>query len=119
MRLLRLAIAIVDSVMTQWIAPTKMSKEIAHGLQWLQRQSEFDRDHRAIMLACSREKYLWTSYSTLAKRSGLDSEVLEKELKYLCQCGVLYIYVSEEEDLRRVLFALRERVEQQEEGFEH
>ena len=69
--------------MTQWIAPTKMSKEIAHGLQWLQRQSEFDRDHRAIMLACSREKYLWTSYSTLAKRSGLDSEVLEKELKYL------------------------------------
>ena len=91
-------------------------KDIAHGLQWLKRQSEFDRDHQAIMLACSRAKYLWTSYSVIEKRSGLGPQELHDTLHYLCKIGILFIYITEDKP-RRVFFALRERVEEQGEGY--
>lgn len=91
-------------------------KDLAHGLQWLKRQSEFDRDHQVIMLACSREKYLWTSYSLIEKRAGLGDQDLHDTLHYLCKIGILYIYISEDKP-RRVFFALRERVEESNEGF--
>ena len=102
-----------DSVMTPPpTAPMKMNREdIAQGLQWMKRPTEFDRDHMAIMLTCSREQYLWTSYDHLRRKCGLPEEVLDEQLQYLCKCGVLFIFVSEEEPQRRVLFALRERVE--------
>ncbi len=90
-------------------------KDLAHGLHWLQRQSEFDRDHQVIMLACSREKYLWTSYSTIEKRSGLSDKTLHDTLHYLCKIGVLYVYITDDKP-RRVFFALRERMQESEGG---
>ena len=102
-----------DSVMTPPpTVPMKMNKEdIAQGLQWMKRPTEFDRDHMAIMLVCSREKYLWTSYDHLRRKCGLEEEVLDSQLQYLCKLGALLIYVSDDKENRRVLFALRERVE--------
>ena len=103
----------MDSVMTpKLIAPMSMNREdIAQGLEWMKRTAEFDRDHMVIMLNCSREQYLWTSYEHLRNRCGLAEEVLDKQLQYLCKCRVLLIYVSEDDPHRRVLFARRERVE--------
>ena len=91
-------------------------KDIEQGLQWLKRQSEFDRDHQAIMLACSRERYLWTSYSTIEKRSGLSDQDLHATLHYLCKIGILYIFITEDKP-RKVFFALRERIEEHGGGF--
>ena len=99
-----------------WLTRMNMSKDIAQGLQWLKRPSEFDRDHQVILLACSREKYLWSSYTLLERKCGLKEERLDDQLHYLCKIGVLYIYISEDEP-RRVFFALRERVEESKGGF--
>ena len=91
-------------------------KDIEQGLQWLKRQSEFDRDHQAVMLACSRERYLWTGYSTIEKRSGLRDQDLHDTLHYLCRIGILYIFITEDKP-RKVFFALRERIEEHGGGF--
>ena len=103
----------MDSVMTPpSIAPMRMNREdIAKGLQWIKRPSEFDRDHQAIMAVCSREQYLWTSYEHLHRKAGINREVLDDQLQYLCKLGALLIYVSDDKPDRRVLFALRERVD--------
>mgnify|MGYP007032447264 FL=1 len=93
-----------------------MNKDLAQGLQWLKRPSEFDRDHQVIMLACSRDKYLWASYPLLERKCGMSEENLDDQLQYLCKIGVLYIYISDDEP-RRVFFALRERVEESEGGY--
>ena len=93
----------------------KMNKDIARGLQWLRRPSEFDRDHQVVMLACSRAKYLWSSYNLLERKCALSEETLDDQLQYLCKIGILYIYVSDDE-ARRIFFALRERIEESEGG---
>ena len=77
-------------------------------LQWVQRPDEFDRDEKAIILACSRVNHLWSTYGSIAKQSGLDSEVLYKELLNLLSNNILKIAFDENME---PVFSLRERLE--------
>ena len=76
-------------------------------LQWFQRHSEFDRDHKAVMLACSEEEWEWVSYGRISRRSGLPSGVVRKVLHQLTLMNVLLMQISQ----GKTYFALRERIE--------
>jgi len=87
-----------------------MSKHLYDtSLQWFQRHCEFDRDHQAVMLACSRAKYLWSSYSHIKKACGLTTDNLRGVLHELTSMNVLHLHQHKSQ----TFFALRERVENQ------
>jgi hypothetical protein len=62
-----------------------MNKETKYltNLQWMQRPSEFDRDHHAVMLACSRKAFVWTSWTQMKRQAGLAPNYLKVVLKEL------------------------------------
>ena len=77
-------------------------------LEWMQRPSEFDRDHQAIMLACSRKQWLWTTYGYLLKVAGMGERGLNTRLKELVESRCIYLHKNDE---GRLFFALRERID--------
>lgn len=77
-------------------------------LQWIRRGDEFDRDQKAIILACSKKRNLWNTYNFLHKQSGLEEVNLIKNLSELVSSNVIKIGFDEE---LKPVFALRERLE--------
>ena len=76
-------------------------------LQWMQRPSEFDRDHQAVLLACSEKDKIWTTYHQLYKRSGLEEKILSKSIHELLIVGAI---ILNQDTKDRSIFALRERL---------
>ncbi|MAS82794.1 MAG: hypothetical protein CMF45_08895 [Legionellales bacterium] len=76
-------------------------------LEWQRRYAEFERDHLAILLGCSRKRWMWTTWNRLVKTTGLTEENLLQRAKELGECGAVVIRKDNE---GRVLIALRERL---------
>ena len=77
-------------------------------LQWMKRPSEFDRDHHAVMLACSRKEWIWTSWEQMKRQAGLAENYLKVVIRELTQYQIIAHSRNEE---GKLFFCLRERLE--------
>tara|TARA_B110000438_G_scaffold4329_2_gene4340 strand:+ start:228 stop:530 length:303 start_codon:yes stop_codon:yes gene_type:complete len=76
-------------------------------LEWQVRHAEFERDHQAILLGCSRKRWMWTTWNKLIKTTGLTENNLLSRTQELASCGALIIRKDND---GRVLLALKERL---------